>query len=116
MNRSKYYEHIPHIINRLNGQNAPFMSRENEEKLRHMFREIQPAFKKYCPKGRKNFLSYSYCLHKMFQILGLHEFSKYFPLLKSADKLRQQDDIFKKIVAEMAQKDKSVNWVFYPSL
>jgi hypothetical protein len=31
MKCSKYYEHIPHIINRLNGQNAPFMSREDEE-------------------------------------------------------------------------------------
>ncbi|NDB83664.1 MAG: hypothetical protein EB127_13215, partial [Alphaproteobacteria bacterium] len=39
MNETKYYEHIPHIINRLSGQNAPFMSREDEEKLRHMFRE-----------------------------------------------------------------------------
>jgi hypothetical protein len=32
------------------------------------------------------------------------------------DKLRQQDDIFKKIVAEMSEQDKSVKWVFYPSV
>ena len=30
---NKYYEHVPHIINRINGIQAPTMSRETEEKL-----------------------------------------------------------------------------------
>jgi len=46
----------------------------------------------------------------------LHEFAKYFPLLKSVEKLRQQDDIFKKIVIFMSDKDQSTKWVFYPSV
>jgi len=102
MNRSKYYEHIPHIINRLNGQNAPFMSRENEEKLRHMFREIQPAFKKYCPKGRKNFLSYSYVLYKFCELLEMDEFLHCFARLKNRDKLYVQDKTWELICEEMA--------------
>ena len=81
-----------------------------------MFMQIQDPFEKHKPPKRKNFLSYSYVLHKFFQILGLHEFAKYFPLLKSADKLRQQDEIFKKIVRDMALTDQSVKWVFYPSI
>lgn len=101
MNRSKYYEHIPHIINRLNGQNAPFMSRENEEKLRHMFREIQPAFKKYCPKGRKNFLSYSYVLYKFCELLEMDEFLHCFARLKNRDKLYVQDKTWELICKEM---------------
>jgi hypothetical protein len=91
MKCSKYYEHIPHIINRLNGQNAPFMSREDEEKLRHMFREIQPSFKKHIPKGRRNFLSYGYVLYKFCELLEMDEFLACFPLLKNRDKLYQQD-------------------------
>jgi len=91
MKCSKYYEHIPHIINRLNGQNAPFMSREDEEKLRHMFREIQPSFKKHCPKGRRNFLSYSYVLYKFCELLEMDEYLACFPLLKNRDKLYMQD-------------------------
>ena len=59
---NKYYEHVPHIINRLNGQNAPIMTREVEEKLRYMFKEIQPSFQLHRPEGRNNFLSYSYVL------------------------------------------------------
>ena len=91
MKCSKYYEHIPHIIKRLNGQNAPFMSREDEEKLRHMFREIQPSFKKHCPKGRRNFLSYGYVLYKFCELLEMDEYLCCFPLLKNRDKLYLQD-------------------------
>jgi hypothetical protein len=93
MKCSKYYEHIPHIINRLNGQNAPFMSRDDEEKLRHMFREIQPSFKKHCPKGRRNFLSYGYVLYKFCELLEMDEYLSCFPLLKNRDKLYLQDNM-----------------------
>lgn len=111
-----YYDNVIGIINRINGRKPFNLTPEVEDKIKCMFQQIQEPYERHKPATRKNFLSYSYCLHKLFQILGLHEFSKYFPLLKSDDKLRQQDSIFRKIVAEMAQKDKSVNWVFYPSI
>ena len=101
MKASKYYEHIPHIINRLNGQNAPFMSREDEEKLRHMFREIQPSFKKHRPQGRRNFLSYGYILYKFCELLEMDEYLACFPLLKNRDKLYLQDKTWEKICGEM---------------
>ena len=101
MKCSKYYEHIPHIINRLNGQNAPFMSREDEEKLRHMFREIQPSFKNHCPKGRRNFLSYSYVLYKFCELLEMDEYLACFPLLKNRDKLYLQDKTWELICKDM---------------
>jgi hypothetical protein len=101
MKASKYYEHIPHIINRLNGQNAPFMSREDEEKLRHMFREIQPSFKKHRPQGRRNFLSYGYILYKFCELLEMDEYLTCFPLLKNRDKLYLQDKTWEKICDDM---------------
>lgn len=100
MKCSKYYEHIPHIINRLNGQNAPFMSREDEEKLRHMFKEIQPSFKKHCPKNRRNFLSYGYVLYKFCELLEMDEYLACFPLLKNRDKLYLQDKTWEKICSD----------------
>ena len=102
---NKYYEHIPHIINRLNGVPPMVMSRDTEEKLRTMFKEIQAPFIKHCPKGRKNFLSYSYVLHKFVQLLGLDDFLVCFPLLKSREKLHAQDQIWEKICNEL-------NWQF----
>jgi hypothetical protein len=98
---NKYYEHVPHIINRLNGQNAPVMSREVEEKLRSMFKEIQPAFHKHCPKDRSNFLSYSYVLYKFCELLELDEYLPSFPLLKNRDKLYVQDKIWEAICGEL---------------
>jgi hypothetical protein len=98
---NKYYEHVPHIINRLNGQHAPVMNREVEEKLRYMFKEIQPAFQKHCPKERSNFLSYSYVLYKFCELLELDEYLPSFPLLKNRDKLYVQDKIWEKICEEL---------------
>ena len=106
---NKYYEHIPHIINKLNGIPAPVMSREVENMLRRMFKEIQVPFHKHCPKDRKNFLSYSFVLHKFVQLLSMDEFISCFPLLKSREKLHQQDVIWKKICEEL-------HWEFVPSL
>lgn len=99
---NKYYEHVPHIINRLNGQNAPVMSREIEEKLRYMFKEIQPSFQKNCPKDRSNFLSYSYVLYKFCELLDLDEYLPSFPLLKNRDKLYIQDKIWEKICEDLS--------------
>jgi len=95
------YEHIPTIIYRLNGNNAPIMNRETEEKLRHMFKEIQPSFQKHCPKNRRNFLSYHYVLYKFCELLDMDEFLHCFPLLKNRDKLYQQDNVWKLICFEM---------------
>jgi hypothetical protein len=99
---NKFYEHVPHIINRLNGLNAPVMSREVEEKLRYMFREIQPSFQKHCPEGRNNFLSYSYVLYKFCELLELDEYLSCFPLLKNRDKLYVQDKIWQAICSELS--------------
>lgn len=98
---NKYYEHINYIINRINGIPTPQFTPELEEKLCSMFRDIQGPFLKHCPKDRKNFLSYSYVLYKFFQLLGLDEYLKYFPLLKSREKLYVQDQIWKKICEEL---------------
>ena len=98
---NKYYEHVPHIMNKLNGQYAPLMTREIEEKLRFMFREIQPSFQKHCPAGRNNFLSYSYVLYKFCELLDLDEYLPSFPLLKNRDKLYNQDKIWQKICDDL---------------
>jgi Zn finger protein HypA/HybF involved in hydrogenase expression len=98
---TNYYEHVPYILNRINGETAPIMSREIEEKLRFMFKEIQPSFVKHCPKSRSNFLSYSYVLYKFCELLNLDEYLQCFPLLKNRDKLYNQDKIWQKICDDM---------------
>ena len=106
---NKYYEHSVHIINRLTGVPTKQLSPELEEQLRNMFKMIQTPFLKHAPKSRKNFLSYSFVLHKLIQLLGQDEYLDKFMLLRSREKLYQQDVIWQKIC-------KDLNWEFCPSL
>ena len=94
---SKYYEHSYYIIYKITGKKPPTISSDIEEKLRKMFKEIQEPFSIVCPKNRKNFLSYSYVFHKFAELLGHDELKQLFPLLKSREKLHQQDVIWKGI-------------------
>ena len=106
---TNFYEHVPYILNRINGKNAPVMSREVEEKLRFMFKEIQGSFVKHCPKTRSNFLSYSYVLYKFCELLELDNYLQCFPLLKNRDKLYNQDKIWQLIC-------KDLSWEFIRSI
>lgn len=106
---NKYYEHTPYITNMLNGIRPPKMPQQLEERLRMMFIQIQKPFDDNCPKERKNFLSYSYVLYKFCQLLSEDQYLQYFPLLKSKEKLYQQDVIWKKICNDL-------RWEFIPTV
>lgn len=106
---TEYYEHIPHIISKINKLPPPTISREMEDELRKLFRDMQEPFEKHKPASRINFLSYSYVLHKLCELLEMDDFLKCFPLLKSRSKLRAQDNMWKKICKECS-------WEFYPSI
>jgi uncharacterized Zn finger protein (UPF0148 family) len=106
---NKYYEHTHHIINNLNGEPPPTMTREQEENIKKMFKEIQEPFKFYRPKKRKNFLNYNYIIHKICELLEYDDFLLYFPLLKSRINLEEQDQVWEKIC-------KYNNYEFIPSI
>ena len=101
---NKFYEHIPTIIQRITGRHAPSLSSELETHLVSMFREIQGPFAKHVKivaPDRKNFLSYSYTLNKMCELLGETDLLQYFPLLKSREKNYVQDKIWKGICSDL---------------
>lgn len=106
---NKYYEHTHHIINNLNGTQPPTMTREQEENIKRIFKEIQKPFALYKPKERTNFLNYNYIIHKICELLEYDEFLIYFPLLKSRVNLEEQDVVWEKIC-------KYKNYQFIPSI
>jgi len=106
---NKYYENIPHIISVISNRRAPTLDRKTEEILRSLFKEIQIPFMNNCPPSRKNFLSYSYVLHKFCELLEYDNLLEFFPLLKSREKLHQQDLMWVNIC-------KDLQWQFIPSL
>lgn len=106
---NQYYEHTVYIVSKITKKSPPVLSRNTEEKIKNMFKQIQEPFIRHCPANRINFLSYSYVLHKIFQILDMNEYVHYFDLLKSREKLRVQEEIWKKICYDL-------KWPFYPSI
>jgi ribosomal protein S27AE len=107
-----YYEHVSHILQVINGKEPPKLTREMENKIKQLFREIQEPFELFrpkFPKRRRNFLNYYYVLHKICELLSLDEYVNYFPLLKNNEKLLEHDKIWKKICEYL-------KWEFYKSI
>tara|TARA_E500000178_G_scaffold250079_1_gene246701 strand:+ start:1303 stop:2442 length:1140 start_codon:yes stop_codon:yes gene_type:complete len=109
LGHNNLYEHIPFIINKLTGLDPPTISRNIEIKFIDMFSKIQEPWELYKPPGRKNFLSYSYVLHKFCQLLELDNLLNSFPLLKSIKNLKEQEDVWEKIC-------KHLKWEFISSI
>ena len=106
---SKYYDHVAYILYRITGKEPPRLPQKIEEKFKDMFKDIEEAFVKLCPKNRKNFLSYPYVLYKLMEMDHLDEYKNCFQLLKSREKLHQQDVIWRKIC-------ESLGWQFMKSV
>lgn len=109
---NKHYESAPFILYKIKGEKPPEITRAIEEELKSNFDLIQEPFEKVVKlvaPERKNFLSYSYTIFKMLQLMELDYLLDYFTLLKSREKLIVQDKIWAGICKEL-------NWRFIPSL
>lgn len=108
----KYYEHSPSIIIALNGLPPITIPPHVEEQFNILFTAIQEPFeivRKDIAPNRSNFLSYTFCLYKFSELLGLDDLMENFPLLKSRDKLSVQDKLWKGIC-------EILGWEFRPSM
>jgi hypothetical protein len=102
LKKSQYYNNVNRIMYKLTGNKPPKLPPQLEERLIVLFKTIQKPFEMYKNKERKNFFSYSYVIHKLLLIIARKEpevsqYVKYFPLLKSRDKLIIQDVIWKRV-------------------
>lgn len=103
-----YKEHHIYILCQISGQKPPTLLREEEETIREMFRDIQKPYEKYKPKKRINFSSYSFIIYKICELLELDHITKMLFLLKSKEKLRDLDTIWKNICRDL-------HWQYIPS-
>ena len=101
------YDHVSQITTKITGKKAPRISSEMEDKCRAMFVKMSKPFEKFCPKNRKNFLSYNYVLFRCFHILGPNHMLAIVALLKGKEKLLIQDETFQKIAEYLG-------WPFVP--
>ena len=104
---TKYYNNIQQIYYGVTGVAPPTLTRKEEEKIIEMFQEVERSYRKYI--NMYNCFSYSYVLNKILRILKKEEHAKYFKLLKCRWKLREYDNIWRKICIEKG-------WEFHSSL
>ncbi len=105
LNYNIYYEHVAYIINKLNNLPPPKITRDMEKIFISMFFSIQEPWEMYKQANRKNFLSYSYVLHKFCELLELDHLLDCFPLHKDPNKIIENDQIWEKICNHL-------NWEF----
>jgi hypothetical protein len=108
LKRTKYKEHHIYILCQISGQKPPVLTREEEETIREMFKDIQKPYEKYKPKKRINFSSYSFIIYKICELLELDHITRMLFLLKSKEKLRDLDAIWKRICYDL-------RWEYIPS-
>lgn len=96
MRYSGYFKNIPQIRSRLTRQPPVTFSSQQKETLISIFNEIQEPFEEF-RGSRKNFLSYSYTIYKLCELLGYDEFMPMLQLLKAPQNLLKTDQIWKQI-------------------
>ena len=97
LNYNNFYEHVTYIINKLNNLPPPKITRDMEKLFISMFYKTQEPWEMFKSSKRKNFLSYSYVLHKFCELLELDHLYECFPLHKDPDKIMENDQIWEKI-------------------
>lgn len=97
---ARYFENIPQIIWRITRQTPIIFSAQQKENLIGIFKEIQEPFERH--KGdRKNFLSYSYTIWKICELLGYNQFMPMLQLLKAPQNLLRADAIWQLICKDL---------------
>jgi predicted RNA-binding Zn-ribbon protein involved in translation (DUF1610 family) len=105
----RFFEHIPQIIGFLTQKRPAPIPETKLKRIRGIFKELQSPFDEHKPKGRKNFLSYSFVLYKIFELLDLDEYLPYFPMLKSRSNLIKADILWRRLCGDC-------NYEFIPTV
>jgi hypothetical protein len=105
---NKYFEHIQYINCKF-GIKPPTMTEELVETLCVLFIEIQAPWAIHCPSTRTNFFNYAYTLYQLCKLLDQTQFLPFIPMMKDAEKGKEQDTIWRKVCDEL-------DWFFYPSV
>ena len=96
----KYYEQVYGIYRLLNG--IPLVTLDNDTlaQMYMTFDLVLGSFEKLKGK-RNNFFSYNFIIFKILQLLGKHEFLPHIDLLKSNEKLKNLDSLWKLVCNDL---------------
>ena len=96
--KSEYYEYSMYIYCKITKNKPPYVSKDEYDTVLKMFEIAEEIYeKKYKKPDRDNFLKYTFVIHKIFLTLNRPDVAQYFNVLKSAGKLKYQEQIWKNI-------------------
>ena len=98
LNMQTYIEKWLQIVQRVTGVEPPKPGGFLLLTLDDKFQALQQPFANTHDAKRKNFLNYNYVFCRLFQELNCDKFCMFFPLIKSRQKLRALDDMWKRMV------------------
>jgi hypothetical protein len=98
LNMQLFIEKWLQIIQRITLIEPPKPGGQLLMRLDEMFQELQVPFANFKADKRKNFLNYNYVFCRLFQQLECPQFSMFFPLIKSRQKLRALDQMWEQMM------------------
>ncbi len=105
---SRFNENIMQIRVRLTGIQARMFSEAERTVIMRTFNELQEPFERH-RGSRDNFISYSYVLNKICQLLGIREVLQYLLPPTLAENVQNADRIWKKMCEDL-------NYEFVPTI
>jgi hypothetical protein len=105
---SEQYENVMYIYTKITGEQPFTITRDEYNLVLKMFSEAEDVYDKYFkPISRTNFLKYTFVLNKIFLTIGRKDIADHFKLLKSPTKMKEQENIWRKICKELGWKYQS---------
>tara|TARA_B100000767_G_scaffold263487_2_gene277331 strand:- start:10191 stop:11303 length:1113 start_codon:yes stop_codon:yes gene_type:complete len=99
--KSKAYSYTAQITMKCTGIPPPRLTSEMDQLAGLIFIAMQEPFNKHMPPDRKNFLSYGYCIYRIYQLMGADDLLPTLSLLSGNGKIPPQDAIMKNIYKDM---------------
>lgn len=105
---SRRYNFAAEYCRHCGGHGVPTLGKELEDEIKHMFLSMMSAYEESLPTRRANLLSYPYKIRKMLEILDRPDLAKHFKLLKTRDKIWENDRVWRRTCERMG-------WPFIPT-
>ena len=99
-NLTLYNENIIYIYYKLTDIKENILTIEQIDKIKDMFKKVEKSFYKLY-NNRKNLISYEFILYKIFYLLGLNQYLKYFKIIKDKKLNNNLNDIWLNICKDL---------------
>ena len=91
---TRYKDSIYFIYFKLSGVPFPHITAKEYNTILSVFNVVSSIYDKYKPKGRKSFLNYPFVLKQILIMLGIVEYAKYIPKLKTHLKQKELERLW----------------------